>query len=546
MFAVPGWSISSAKPKAQSLSQAPPPPSGTEDGAAPVPKSNKRGKRKRASDKLPQVDANNLAELWETVIEGKEAPAEKRLKTEAKGQGKPAGDAAASATSKNEGDAGKPTDDGGNAKKDKKSKKDKKDGKGKKQKTESKPEAQDEADEEVESKPASATPAASTSHPTPKTTAAPPSQSTAPASLMPSTTKLTPLQASMRQKLISARFRHLNQTLYTAPSAESFTLFQENPEMFSEYHEGFARQVESWPENPVDTYINQILTRGKVREPRRDKAQHQKTPNANTDEPLDINSTALPRTRGTCWIADLGCGSASLSAGLQKSARKLHLEILSYDLQAPNKLVTKADIANLPLEDGSIDVAIFCLALMGTNWIDFIEEAYRILHWKGELWIAEIKSRFGKVSGKAGNKRVEHSVGNRQKKIAAAKAKNAKPSKADEEAEAADLAVEVDGQEDTSAGTDVSAFVEVLRKRGFVLQNGEGAVDLRNRMFVKMCFVKAAKPSRGKGAVKEDASGGGESWKHKKPKAKFLEEEKDDMPVEKEAKVLLPCVYKVR
>ncbi|KAK1826020.1 methyltransferase-domain-containing protein [Podospora conica] len=57
-------------------------------------------------------------------------------------------------------------------------------------------------------------------------------------------------------------------------------------------------------------------------------------------------------------------------------------------------LITRPDIANLPLADGSVGVAVFCLALVGTNWLCCIEEAYRVLRWKGELWIAEIKSRF--------------------------------------------------------------------------------------------------------------------------------------------------------
>ena len=35
---------------------------------------------------------------------------------------------------------------------------------------------------------------------------------------------------------------------------------------------------------------------------------------------------------------------------------------------------------------------------MGTNFLDFIKEAWRILIPRGELWIAEIKSRFGESS----------------------------------------------------------------------------------------------------------------------------------------------------
>ncbi|RVD83370.1 uncharacterized protein DFL_007759 [Arthrobotrys flagrans] len=61
---------------------------------------------------------------------------------------------------------------------------------------------------------------------------------------------LTPLQEKMRQKLSGARFRHLNQLLYTTPSQDSLSLFKGQPEMFRDYHSGFRQQVESWPENP--------------------------------------------------------------------------------------------------------------------------------------------------------------------------------------------------------------------------------------------------------------------------------------------------------
>src|SRR5438034_8263854 len=76
---------------------------------------------------------------------------------------------------------------------------------------------------------------------------------------------LTPLQQSMREKLLSARFRHLNQTLYTSPSSQSLDLFTANPELFAEYHAGFSWQVkESWPSNPVDEYIRNMKTRGAI------------------------------------------------------------------------------------------------------------------------------------------------------------------------------------------------------------------------------------------------------------------------------------------
>jgi ribosomal RNA-processing protein 8 len=341
-------------------------------------------------------------------------------------------------------------------------------------------------------------------------------------------TKLTPMQASMQAKLASARFRHLNETLYTSASEKALDLFKKNPEMFDEYHSGFRQQVDVWPENPVDAYIADIRRRGAIKSGDKDSSKSVK---------------GLVRTHGTCTIADLGCGDAKLASELQKSQMALQVKILSYDLHNPSPLVQRADIANLPLEDGSVNIAIFCLALMGTNWPDFIDEAYRILHWKGELWIAEIKSRFGRVEKKSGlGKVVEHSVGNKKKKprskMSEAEKKREDNVRHDEDTT---LAVEVDGvvNDRGSDETDVTTFIKVLASRGFVLDGEEGeAVERNNKMFVKMRFLKAVHPTKGKNVTKGKE---GATWKPKGKK--FMDAQGSEID---EGKVLKPCVYKLR
>ncbi|OBT75395.1 hypothetical protein VF21_05681 [Pseudogymnoascus sp. 05NY08] len=525
MFAVKGWSVPASALKTQTLKPAKteqtPAADGAEKEAGPAGAAGQKRKRSSKDQKQANVSEANVADLYASLIEkdqtpkgGKAAkakPSEKRQKvTQEPAKEVSTPDAKAPAATKvadaKPAAAAPATDATGAITLSERGQK-RKSMKDKKREKKAKANAAD---------------APETNEPTETHTISAP----APAKIQP---KLTPLQASMRQKLVSARFRHLNQTLYTTPSAHSLSLFSENPEMFHEYHEGFRRQVEVWPENPVDTYIAQIRTRGKVAANPRGKGEH-------PDTGREIDKLPLPRTVGTCYIADLGCGDAKLTQALEKEKKALKVQVFSYDLQNPSPFVTKADISNLPLEDDSCDVAIFCLALMGTNWVDFIEEAYRILHWKGELWIAEIKSRFGRVGG--AHKRVEHSVGNRKKPAAKA------AKKMDEDADNADLLVEVDGHDDTKAETDVSAFVEVLRKRGFVLQ-GEKAVDLSNRMFVKMTFVKGLAPMKGKcvPVPKGMEKMGQTTWKPK-GKPKFLEEE--DVPVSSEAGVLKPCVYKLR
>ncbi|KAF2152000.1 hypothetical protein K461DRAFT_279522, partial [Myriangium duriaei CBS 260.36] len=348
---------------------------------------------------------------------------------------------------------------------------------------------------------------------------------------LPPTAKLTPMQQKMREKLVSARFRHLNETLYTAPSGTSLLMFADNPTMFEDYHSGFRRQVSVWPENPVDTFIATIEARAKVR-PRFNR--HGKGKGISEANGGEAELEQLPRSNGTCTIADLGCGDAALAQRLtaSKIAAKRNLKLLSYDLASPNEFITKADVANLPLRDGSVDVAIFCLALMGTNWIDFIEEAYRILKWKGELWVAEIKSRFTRKDKKGGV--VDHSVGKRRKVLG--KKKEVK-SKAEEEEEEDELRTEVDGEE-RKEETDVSAFVQVLSRRGFVLRKGDQSIDLGNKMFVRMEFIKAAPAMVGKNTkqdTKTPTQGVG--------KKKFVEVA--EVSKEEEGTVLKPCLYKV-
>ncbi|KAI1322986.1 methyltransferase-domain-containing protein [Xylariaceae sp. FL0255] len=504
MFAVPGWAVSADSLKTEALV--------TVGNAAPSLKGSDQSNKRKRQPGVNNVTPSNVAQLWEQVIEGREGgdktkpkKAEKGDKHNRKGltlkekkrlkkqkmlgndQGADGNAGIEKSTSASHNDA----EESGPRKKRKKDKQ------------EAGHEAHETQSLEVQTKQHAAPPAP----------------------------KLTPMQTAMREKLVSARFRHLNETLYTKPSAEAFQLFQDSPEMFQEYHEGFRRQVNVWPENPVDGYIEDIKIRGRHRPTHRSRSAH--APSSTSDV------APLLRTNGVCTIADLGCGDAKLATSLQADKKRMNINILSYDLQNPSPLVTKADIANLPLEDGSVNVVIFCLALMGTNWLDFIEEAYRILHWKGELWVAEIKSRLGHVSNKNKKLPVNHSVGNRKK------TQGKKANGKDAEAEAdhtAELAIEVDGQEDRHQETDVTAFVEALRRRGFMLQgSGNDAVDLRNKMFVKMHFVKAGQPVVGKGAVEAHGRTGGSK---KKAAAKFIDAE--EQGAVDESKILKPSVYKLR
>ena len=84
-------------------------------------------------------------------------------------------------------------------------------------------------------------------------------------------------------------------------------------------------------------------------------------------------------------IGDFGCGRAKLSELLKENKMYNfdHHNILN------NKIIA-CDMKSVPLKkDGILDVAVFCLSLMGQNWPEYIKEAKRCLTRNGLLFIAE-------------------------------------------------------------------------------------------------------------------------------------------------------------
>ncbi|XP_034255819.1 ribosomal RNA-processing protein 8 [Thrips palmi] len=161
------------------------------------------------------------------------------------------------------------------------------------------------------------------------------------------------LREKMAEQLKSARFRWLNEQLYCSNSWDALKYFKEDPDAYEAYHSGYRNQVAQWPLNPVDVIIQ-----------------------------------AISKLPSDFVVADFGCGDAQLAASLPD--RKVH----SLDLVASKPGVIACDMAHTPLLLESVDVAVFCLSLMGTNLNDFILEANRVMKTGGTLYIAEVESRF--------------------------------------------------------------------------------------------------------------------------------------------------------
>lgn len=73
--------------------------------------------------------------------------------------------------------------------------------------------------------------------------------------------------------------------------------------------------------------------------------------------------------------------------------KNIFRKIYSFDLVSIKDHITACDISKLPLDNKSADVCVFSLALMGTNYLDFLMEAHRCLRIGGYLIIAEVLSR---------------------------------------------------------------------------------------------------------------------------------------------------------
>ncbi|XP_075347576.1 ribosomal RNA-processing protein 8 isoform X3 [Mycteria americana] len=111
------------------------------------------------------------------------------------------------------------------------------------------------------------------------------------------------LRARMEERLLAARFRYINQQLYTSTSREAAQLFRSDPEAFEIYHRGFAQQVGRWPENPVHRIVRY-----------------------------------LRRRPASLVVADFGCGDCKIASSVRN---KVH----SFDLVPLSPLVTVCDMA---------------------------------------------------------------------------------------------------------------------------------------------------------------------------------------------------------
>lgn len=145
-----------------------------------------------------------------------------------------------------------------------------------------------------------------------------------------------------RESLISD-FNRMGRNTNSARFHQELT---EEPKAWFDYHRARRESMKDWPEIPYEHIATKIKNRNRV-------------------------------------VADFGCGDNQLRNCIPNN------KVWAFDHVAADETVTACDMAHTPLGDESVDIAVFSLALWGTNYEDYIKEAYRVLNYDGLVYIAE-------------------------------------------------------------------------------------------------------------------------------------------------------------
>ena len=193
----------------------------------------------------------------------------------------------------------------------------------------------------------------------------------------PSVKKETTEQKRERAK---SELSILNQRYKTLTSQNLQKEFQENPDLWTKYHEISEENEKSFPEKDIPH--NRII------------------------QELD-----KIKTKRTKKVVDMGCGKAQIANHFLEDKR---FQFINYDHVSSNENIQTCDISNTPLEENDAEVCILSLAMWGSNCKDYIKEAHRILETGGKLYMIEATKRWSEkdeneniIPGKEGSKMKE-------------------------------------------------------------------------------------------------------------------------------------------
>jgi hypothetical protein len=161
-------------------------------------------------------------------------------------------------------------------------------------------------------------------------------------------------QADVKRRLRRyGDFSTMNRKWNQTRSETTHTRLQKNPEEWEQYHTLYREARKDWAVVPYEEMIRWCQQRtGYV-------------------------------------IGDFGCGEAKMAEAVG-DRHTVH----SFDHVAVNDDVVACDLTHVPLDDQTLDVAVFSLSLMGANFSDYLREAHRTLKLDGHLHVIEATSHF--------------------------------------------------------------------------------------------------------------------------------------------------------
>lgn len=145
-----------------------------------------------------------------------------------------------------------------------------------------------------------------------------------------------------------------NRLFNTERSDTTHTRLQQNPQEWIHYHRTLKEERKEWPIDPLVEIIKRLRT--------------------------------MP---SKLKIGDFGCGLEARIAN--ELGLKEGRDVISFDhLSVTGSKIIACDMRDVSqyVDDGTLDVAVYSLSLMGTNWRDYIVEAKRCLCVRGSILIA--------------------------------------------------------------------------------------------------------------------------------------------------------------
>ena len=148
--------------------------------------------------------------------------------------------------------------------------------------------------------------------------------------------------------MINSELSEFNRMGKTTKSSTMNKKFNDDPESWHRYHRLRRESMKDWGEIPYQVIAKNIL--------------------CESDE-----------------VIDFGCGDNQFKLEIPNN------KVTSVDHVACDDSVIACDMCDLSnyVANESHDVAVFSLSLWGTNYTDYLKEAYRVLRRKGFIYIAE-------------------------------------------------------------------------------------------------------------------------------------------------------------